>query len=146
MSWDQPGIGKTRLVGEAMTLAKSRDAEVFSISCESHAKDIPFHAVTRLLRAVARVSGLDDETARAQVRARIPDADEQDLLLLDDLLGIADPEVELPKIDPDARRRRLTALINATQLARTDPSVLVIEDAHWIDDVSESHADSTSLP
>ena len=132
------GIGKTRLVGEAMTLAKSLDAEVFSISCESHAKDIPFHAVTRLLRAVARVSGLDDETARAQVRARIPDADEQDLLLLDDLLGIADPEVELPKIDPDARRRRLTALINATQLARTDPSVLVIEDAHWIDDVSES--------
>ena len=69
------GIGKTRLVGEAMTLAKSLDAEVFSISCESHAKDIPFHAVTRLLRAVARVSGLDDETARAQVRARIPDAD-----------------------------------------------------------------------
>ena len=49
----------------------------------------------------------------------MPDADPQDLLLLDDLLGIADPEVALPAIDPDARRRRLTALVNATTLART---------------------------
>ncbi len=44
----------------------------------------------------------------------------------------------MPKIDPDARRRRLTALINTAQLARTQPAVFVIEDAHWIDEVSES--------
>ena len=68
----------------------------------------------------------------------MPDADPQDLLLLDDLLGIADPEVPLPKIDPDARRRRLTALINAAQLARTAPALFVVEDVHWIDEVSES--------
>jgi predicted ATPase len=60
------------------------------------------------------------------------------LLLLHDLLGIADPGVELPKVDPDARRRRLTALVNAASLARTEPAVFVIEDAHWIDEVSES--------
>ena len=66
------------------------------------------------------------------------DADPQDLLLLDDLLGIADPEVALPPIDPDARRRRLTALINAVTLARTEPALFIIEDAHWIDAVSES--------
>jgi hypothetical protein len=41
-------------------------------------------------------------------------------------------------IDPDARRRRLTALINSVSMARTEPAVYVIEDAHWIDDVSES--------
>ena len=44
----------------------------------------------------------------------------------------------LPQIDPDARRRRLTALINSTTLARTKPALYIIEDAHWIDDVSES--------
>ena len=54
------------------------------------------------------------------------------------MLGIADPDVALPKIDPDARRRRLTALINAAQLARTEPAVFVVEDVHWIDEVSES--------
>ena len=46
--------------------------------------------------------------------------------------------MELPKIDPDARRRRLTALVNAASLARQTPAVYVIEDAHWIDEVSES--------
>ncbi len=43
-----------------------------------------------------------------------------------------------PQIDPDARRRRLTALVNAASLARESPAVFVIEDAHWIDEVSES--------
>jgi hypothetical protein len=68
----------------------------------------------------------------------VPDADPQDLLLFDDLLGIADPDVPLPQIDPDARRRRLTALINTASLARTEPALFIIEDAHWIDAVSES--------
>ena len=66
------------------------------------------------------------------------DADPQDLLLLDDLLGIADPDMALPQIDPDARRRRLTALINTAWLARTAPALFIIEDAHWIDAASES--------
>ena len=66
------------------------------------------------------------------------DADPEDLLLFDDLLGIADPDIALPKIDPDARRRRLTALVNAASLARETPAVYVVEDAHWIDEVSES--------
>ena len=76
--------------------------------------EIPFHVVARLLRAVSGVADLDGEAARARLRAQVPaDADPQDLLLLDDLLGIADPDVPLPQIDPDARRRRLTALINS---------------------------------
>ena len=56
--------------------------------------------------------------ARARVRARAPGAEPQDLVLFDDLLGIADPEVALPRIDPDARRRRLTTRVNAASLAR----------------------------
>ena len=56
----------------------------------------------------------------------------------EDLLGVADPDVELPKIDPDARRRRLTVLVNAASTARRAPAVFVIEDAHLIDEASES--------
>jgi class 3 adenylate cyclase len=133
-----PGIGKTRLAREAVQLAKDRGVEVFVTFCESHASDVPFRVVARLLRDVGQLSGLDDQAARARVRAKFPDADPQDLLLLHDLLGIADPDVELPKIDPDARRRRLTALINTAQLARTQPAIFIVEDAHWIDEASES--------
>jgi class 3 adenylate cyclase len=133
-----PGIGKSRVAREAAALAASRGVEVFWAFCESHARDIPFHAVARLLRASTGVADLDGEAARARVREQVPDADPQDVLLLDDLLGIADAEVPLPQIDPDARRRRLTALINTASLARTAPALFIIEDAHWIDAVSES--------
>jgi hypothetical protein len=84
------------------------------------------------------VADLDGPAARAGVREQLPDADPEDLLLLDDLLDIADPDVALPQIDPDARRRRLTALVNTAWLARTEPALFIIEDAHWIDAVSES--------
>ena len=133
-----PGIGKSRLVREVAAIAAGRGVEVFSAYCESHAIDIAFHVVARLLRAAFGVSDLDGSAARERVRSRVADADPEDVLLFDDLLGIADPEVELPKIDPDARRRRLTALVNAASLARHAPAVYVIEDAHWIDEVSES--------
>ena len=133
-----PGIGKSRLVREVAAIAGRRGVEVFSTFCGSHTSQVPFHAVARLLRAATGVEGLDGQTARDQVRDRVPDADPEDLVLFDDLLGIADPSVPLPAIDPDARRRRLTALLNAASLARETPAVYVVEDAHWIDEVSES--------
>jgi class 3 adenylate cyclase len=133
-----PGIGKSRLVREVSAMADRDGVEVFTTFCESHTSQVPFHAVARLLRAATGVEGLDGPTARDRVRDRVPDADPEDLLLLDDLLGIADPNAALPAIDPDARRRRLTALLNAASLARETPAVYVVEDAHWIDEVSES--------
>jgi adenylate cyclase len=132
------GIGKSRLVRDVAAVATARGVEVFTAFCESHASDIAFHVVARLLRAGTGVEGIDPQAARAQVRTQAPDADSEDVLLFDDLLGIADPDVALPTIDPDARRRRLTALVNAASLARDAPAVYVIEDVHWIDEVSES--------
>jgi adenylate cyclase len=133
-----PGIGKSRLVREMAAMAATRGVEVFTTFCESHTSQIPFHAVARLLRAATGVEGLDAQAARARIREQVPDADPEDVLLFEDLLGIADPNAPLPAIDPDARRRRLTALVNAASLARESPALFVVEDAHWIDEVSES--------
>jgi adenylate cyclase len=132
------GIGKSRLVRETAAIAAARGVAVYSAYCESHARDIPFHVVARLLRAAMGVEDLDASAARARLRAQVPDADLDDMLLFDDLLGIADPAAALPDIAPDARRRRVTALVDAASLARTEPGVYVIEDVHWIDEVSES--------
>ncbi|MCV7332973.1 adenylate/guanylate cyclase domain-containing protein [Mycobacterium cookii] len=133
-----PGIGKSRAARDTAALAAAHGVEVFWTFCESHARDIPFQVVARLLRASMGVTDLEGGAARARVREQVADADPQDLLLLDDLLGIADPDVPLPQIDPEARRRRLTALINTASLGRTQPAVYIVEDAHWIDAVSES--------
>lgn len=134
-----PGIGKSRIAREIAVLAARRGVEVFWAFCESHTSDIPFHTVVRLLRARSGIGDAGGDVARAQLRAGVPaDTDPEDLLLLDDLLGIADPEAPMPRIDPDARRRRLIALINTVSLARTEPAMFIVEDAHWIDAVSET--------
>ena len=142
----EPGIGKSRLVREVAAMAAVRDVEVFSAFCESHTSQVPFHAVARLLRAATGVEGLDGQAARTRVRDQIPDADPEDVLLLDDLLGIADPITAIPSIDPDARRRRLAALLNAVRLSRQRPAIYVVEDAHWIDEVSESMLTDFLIP
>jgi adenylate cyclase len=133
-----PGIGKSRIVAETAKLAANRGLQVYSTYCESHTSDVPFQAANRLLRSTWGVDGSDDEAARARVRSRVPGADSADLVLLMDELGIRDPVDRLPDIAPEARRRRLTALVNASVVARDEPVVYIIEDAHWIDATSES--------
>lgn len=133
-----PGIGKSRAARETAMLAASRGVEVHWAFCESHASDIPFQVVARLLRSSTGIADLDHGAARVRLRGEFPEADHEDLLLLDDLLGVADADVPLPAIDPDARRRRLTTLINTASMARTEPALFIVEDAHWIDPVSES--------
>src|SRR6185295_11517221 len=131
------GIGKSRLVREVTAIASARNIPVFSTYCESHTSDVPFHVIARLIRATSGLEGLDRESARERLRERMPHVDSDDVRILEDLLGIRDTAEALPAIAPDARRRRLTALINAGLAARTEPAV-VVEDAHWIDEASES--------
>jgi adenylate cyclase len=132
------GIGKSRIAGEVAAIAAGRGVEVLTTHCESHASEVSFHVVARMLRGAYSINDLDLVAARGRVRERFSDADAQDLLLLDDLLGIRDPTLALPEIDPDARRRRLASLVMGDSLTRDTPAVYVIEDAHWMDGVSES--------
>ncbi|HSS23729.1 MAG TPA: adenylate/guanylate cyclase domain-containing protein, partial [Mycobacterium sp.] len=131
----RPGVGKTRLVRESAATATSRGFEVFVTYCESHTRDVPLQVISRLLRAIFGILGLTPEEARARVRSQIPEAGAEDLLLLDDLLGICGGPC--PDVDPDARRRRLVELIKTVSRARTGPAVYIVEDAQWIDGVSE---------
>ena len=134
-----PGIGKSRVAREAAALAAGRGVEVLWTFCESHARDIPFHVVTRLLRAGTGVADLDGEAARARVRERMCRMPTRRICCCSMICWASPtPRWRCPQIDPDARRRRLTALVNTASLARTEPALFIIEDAHWIDAVSES--------
>jgi adenylate cyclase len=133
-----PGLGKTRLAHEVAGIANEIGVEVHSTFCESHAIQVPFHVLGRMIRAVLRVNDLEDAAARAIVEARFPKANPEDLVLLEDLIGICDSNVTLPMIDPDARRRRLAQMIKAALLARRTPALYVIDDVHWIDKTSEA--------
>ena len=124
---------------EAAALAAGRGVEVVWTFCESHARDVPFYAVTRLLRAGSGVADLHGEAARAQLRAFVgAGADPQDLLLLDDLLGIADPDVPLPADRPGCAAAPIDRTDQHRDAGAHQPALFIIEDAHWIDAVSES--------
>ncbi|OBI77513.1 adenylate/guanylate cyclase domain-containing protein [Mycobacterium sp. E740] len=134
-----PGIGKSRLTRELTATALSRGVPVYTTACESHTTRVPFRVVARLLRAATGVEHMDAGSARVMIEAgTFPDAGRDDVVLLEDVLGIADPSLEPPRIDPDSRRRRLIALVNSAALATQTPAVYIIEDAHWIDESSES--------
>jgi adenylate cyclase len=132
----RPGVGKTRLVREAVAIARGSGFEVFVTYCEPHTRDVPLQVISRLLRAIFGIVGLPPEEARTRVRSQIPEAGAEDLQLLDDLLGICSGPC--PDIDPDARRRRLVELIKTVSLARPAPAIYLVEDVQWIDSVSES--------
>ncbi len=94
------GMGKSRIVRETATMAAQRDVPVFTTYCESHTSDIPFRAVSRLLRVSMGIDHMDASSGRVEVRARFPDAGADDLTLLDDLLGIREADVPLPEVAP----------------------------------------------
>ena len=134
-----PGVGKSRLVAELADIAASRGVSVYSTFCESHATEIPFHAISRLLRGTFGVDELGDEAARARIRDRVSDCG-----------GRGSPPPGRPArysrpcgavAGHCARRPQTTAHRSGQQRRRwpgRQPVVYVIEDVHWIDQVSES--------
>ena len=109
----------------------------FLASCESHTHDVPFHVVARLLRRVFGVSDLDEDAGRAQVRARIPDADPEDLRCW---TTYSESETQHPAA-PNHRRCPPATVGGLTERRRPGadaPALYVIEDVHWIDEVSEA--------
>jgi adenylate cyclase len=132
-----PGIGKSRIATDAATIAQRDGIEVIATYCESHSSQIPFHAVAGLMRGFFGVSGLNRAEAMAKTRTLLPEANIEDLELLDDLLGLGEGQTN-GHIDADARRRRLTTLLSAALLDRPNPAVYLIDDAQWLDAVSES--------
>lgn len=132
------GIGKTRIVNEVAEIADGRSIPVYTTYCEAHTQGVAYRAVSRLLRSVFTITGTAPTVARAQVRSRLAGSDPGDLLLLDDLLGIGDPSVLAPDVSAEARQRRIAQLINDVVFAPRTSALYVIEDAHWIDEASES--------
>ena len=132
------GIGKSRFCRELVKIAQGSGMATFSTSCESHSSEVPFGLVSRLLRDVLQISDDEQEAGRAALRTRFGQADPEDVVLLEDLLGIRDAAAASPNVSAEARRRRLAGLIGTPAMSPAQPTVYVIEDVHWIDAASEA--------
>lgn len=138
-----PGVGKSRLLHEASERMRSNGGTILSGDCTPGSQGAPF---TVLMDAFRRAFGLSIMASKADVFARLDQAlktlglesDENAALLLN-LLGLARSSDSIHATDPLTLRRRtqtlLTHLLEA--VCARGPAVLVLEDVHWIDPLSQ---------
>lgn len=136
----EPGLGKSRLIGEFAAAAAHQGADVVVARCEAHASALAFHVLARLLRGTFKVAGLRPADARARIIAQcagqVP-VRPTDLRILFEAMGIDETRVPDPQVSIDGRRRRLVEVLTQVVQARPARTVFVLEDAHWIDTPSD---------
>ena len=124
----EPGIGKTRLLGELARLADERGHVVLSGSASEFERDLPFwvfaDALDEFVRGLQphRLEALGDE-ARAELAAVLPS--------FSAFAGGRDATVHHERYRSYRAVRELLEL-----LARVHPLVLVLDDLHWADPAS----------
>jgi class 3 adenylate cyclase/tetratricopeptide (TPR) repeat protein len=133
----EPGIGKSRLVDEAV--ARAPEVALLRCDCERAGAGTPYTPVRRLLHQVLGTSSTDDPSVvasslRARVMATAPDLLPW-LSLLGVVLDVSLPvESEVADLEERYRAERVAGLV-ADLLERilTDGTMLVVEDAHLAD-------------
>jgi predicted ATPase len=139
----EAGMGKSRLVAEAVRLAKKSGLKIFQGECQSHgthASYLPWQSIWQDLfgldtREPAGAQTKQLEQCLAQIDPLLPAR----LPLLGTILNLSIPENEVTRpLEARLRKSSLEALLVSClrSLAERDPLVLIIEDAHWIDSLS----------
>jgi class 3 adenylate cyclase/predicted ATPase len=136
----EAGVGKTRLLQELES--RSPDVHTTTAVCEPYLSSIAFHPFHRLLRGLLSIpdDATDDDALtllRTQVLATAPE-------LLPWLPLIAVPfDLSVPEtsetrmLEGRFRTDRLHGVIGELlRVVVTTPSLLTIEDAHWMDEAS----------
>ena len=136
----EPGIGKSRLVQEFCRQAE--DVGVWSAACELFEASTPYFPMRQLLRQILSIApGASDSVAGEHLlRAVAENAPE--LLpwtpLVAVVVGAAVPSTpEVDELEEGFRRSRLEdAVVRLLSSVLRDTSLVVIEDAHWMDEPS----------
>jgi class 3 adenylate cyclase/tetratricopeptide (TPR) repeat protein len=136
-----PGIGKSRLVSEAID---RWSLDTLRVACEQYGSATPYFAFRHVFR---RLLGGSSDAAndiviaelRRVVQAFLPDL-EPFLPLLADIVDVAVPSTrEVDELEPRFRRARLEhSAVRLMALFISGPSALVLEDSHAMDEASAS--------
>ena len=143
----EAGSGKSRLCFEFAERCRERDFRVYETRVTAHGHATPYQPILELARDYLGIKAtMSTDEARQQVAtalAELPVAGDTLPLLLG-FLGLADPGLPAPTIDPAIRKARLIELacIFVRSGRQQQPAVVVIEDLHWIDAASEEFIDA----
>jgi class 3 adenylate cyclase/tetratricopeptide (TPR) repeat protein len=140
----EPGVGKSRLCVEFLEACGSRGVATHRGHGVAHGQSIPFLPVLEWLRQFFGAMPHDaDQAVREKVAGRVLLLDEslrESLPLLFDFMGVPDPERPAPRLDPEARQRRLYSMVGDLLRARAarEPTVVLLDDLHWFDTSSDA--------
>lgn len=135
----EPGVGKSRLLYEALHRLEGTAFVELEGTCLSHTRSVPYHPILELLR---RHLGLADEGVTEEViRGRVGDRlrvlaleGEEPALLLAHFLGAAAPPEFLARLGPEIKERTVRVVRDVLVRAGDGkPLVLVLENLHWLD-------------
>jgi class 3 adenylate cyclase/tetratricopeptide (TPR) repeat protein len=133
----EPGLGKSRLVEELQ--ARAPDLVTLTASCEQYESSTPYFAFRGVLGSLLGLSS--NGSAPGELRQRVEALDPELLPWLPLLALPLDLQVEstleVDELQPAFRRARLHGAVE-TLLSKLlgDPTLLVVEDAHWMDEAS----------
>lgn len=144
----EAGIGKSRLLHEMKRRLEGEDLTWLEGRCVTYGIDIPYLPVVDLLKNAFEVDESDDAPAiiaKLESRSAPLGGDVVSALpYLKYLLAVDPGDSAIAGMDPTLRKARtieaLHALIIAT--ATLHPLALVVEDIHWIDQLSEQFLSS----
>jgi class 3 adenylate cyclase/tetratricopeptide (TPR) repeat protein len=136
----EPGLGKSRLVEQFEKVASGK--RVLHASCDYYESSTPFGALRSLMRSVLNLDGSEDPDAEPdQLRAALRGIDPT-LVAWSPLVGaVVDIEMaetkESAELNAEFRGFQLGEVVTRifASLFR-DPTVVVVEDTHWMDDSS----------
>jgi class 3 adenylate cyclase/tetratricopeptide (TPR) repeat protein len=143
----EAGEGKSRLCYEFAQRCRALGIAVTEGHAVAHGRNVPLLPILQAFRQFYGIGDRDDErTIREKIAGRMVLLDErfrEALPLLFEFFGAPDPDRPAPRMDPEARQRQLFAILRrVTQLApgqaEAGVTVVLIEDLHWIDPVSEA--------
>jgi len=143
----EPGIGKTRLLGELRSEVARSDPKARWLEgrCLSYGQALPYHLVVDLVRSLIGVrSAADEPETRAALKQTLRDllgeAWADPYAYLGQLLSIQlEPEMQtrLSVLEIEAVKRYVASLHTVLRAIASDgPIVLVFEDLHWADAAS----------
>jgi adenylate cyclase len=140
----EAGVGKSRLCFEFAERCRARGTPVLEAHAVAHGKRIPLLPMLELFRAFFGIAGSDsDRSAREKIAGRLMLLDEelrQELPLVYDVLGVADPERPLPEMEADVRQHRVFTVLKRIIRAsgQRETAVTLVEDLHWMDAASDA--------
>jgi class 3 adenylate cyclase/tetratricopeptide (TPR) repeat protein len=136
----EPGIGKSRLAEELRE--NCADMRQISLRCEQYETSTPYYAFRPFLRSLLDVElNGGAEHNRAVLAERLVSVDEELVPWAPLLAAPLDVDVEttpeVDDLDPSFRRARLHGVVSSLLAGLLDsPTLLVLEDVHWMDDAS----------